>query len=328
MLDFDIQREADSMKMAPLLYGGAAYRRQMQYETALENEMMQDLKVQQQIIQTQSAQVGLDTANFRLKELKDKAAREAEMHQMLPQVVDRQLDVINNPSLTPYEKDQELNKIKMQLGPLAIVNPSISATFDSSRNITTSQINKDTRDAIEQDKKDRLEREEQDRNERRMITIMESYAKTGNVKELEEYTQNLPSSLAGVGQAFISSAKSNQVSAQRGVTEKIEKDAEARRKQFFDFNKGIWDDLKKFETSFGEEDLEKRILPPEDIQEIATTITTFYNPDVSYEELVKLGNEDPNKLIRLGLNYAGKALGGTSASMPSAQSKISGSMGR
>lgn len=316
------------MKMGPLLYGGADYRRQMQYETALENEQMQDLKVMQQIIQTQTAQVGLESANFRLKEAKDKAAREAEMHQMLPQVVDRQLDIINNPSLSPYEKQQELNGLNMQLGPYAMTNPAIKATFDSSNNITNSAINQATRDAAEQEKQDRLARAEQEKQERRMITIMDTYSKTGNVKDLESYVQNLPEDLAGVGQAFMSSAKATQAATQRGITEKVEKDIEAKRKQFFDFNKSNFDRITKFELVDDMEDPEKKVLAPEDLQELVSTITDFYNPQASQEELMKIGEEDPNQLIRLGLNYASKAMGGSSAVMPSAQSKISGSMGR
>lgn len=318
------------MKMGPLLYGGADYRRQMQYEAAVEKEQMQDLKVMQQIISTQSAQVGLDTANFRLKEMKDKAAREADMHQMLPQIVDRQMDIINNPSLSPYEQQQELNALRMQLGPSAMTNPAISATFNSSNNITNSAINQSTRDAAEQEKKDRLARAEQDKEERRMITIMDTYSKTGNVKDLETYVQNLPADLAGVGEAFISSAKATQATTQRGISEKAQKESEARRKQFFEFNKSILDRISKLQLVEDPDDLDKQILPAEDIRELATTIDKFYNTDPkrNIEYFIELGEKNPEDLINMGLDYAMEAMGGKSAVMPSAQSRISGSMDR
>jgi hypothetical protein len=117
----DIAQEMEALKMQDIFRGGLDAAQQMQYQREVEMPEQEHLaKMASAAMRAESVRISQETQNFQLEELRRKAKNEAEAHQMIPDFVDAQLGLANDPSKDPFEKSQGIAAIYAQLPPSAL----------------------------------------------------------------------------------------------------------------------------------------------------------------------------------------------------------------
>lgn len=316
----DIAQEMEALKMQDIFRGGLDAAQQMQYQREVEMPEQEHLaKMASAAMRAESVRISQETQNFQLEELRRKAKNEAEAHQMIPDFVDAQLGLANDPSKDPFEKSQGIAAIYAQLPPSALTNPAVTAVFGAANNIAQSQFNSEKYKNEQKEKQQRLQLAQDNKREAENQKIMEAYAKSGNVKALEEMVTSQPSEL---GNAYLSIAGDAQKRAQLAQAEKTAEQRDKEEKSRFDMNVANMKILTAMEIGEGDDiDYSDAAKTDSQWQTINTMLLNQYGIDPS---------QFPSAFDarRAALTAAQKEMGGTSAVTESAASKISGSMGR
>ncbi len=311
----DIAQEMEALKMQDIFRGGLDAAQQMQYQREVEMPEQEHLaKMASAAMRAESVRISQETQNFQLEELRRKAKNEAEAHQMIPDFVDAQLGLANDPSKDAFEKTQGIAAIYAQLPPSALTNPAVTAVFGAANSMAQAQFNSEKYKNEQKEKQQRLQLAQDNKREAENQKIMEAYAKSGNVKALEEMVTSQPSEL---GNAYLSIAGDSQKRAQLAQAEKTAEQRDKEEKARFDMNVANLKEVSAMSLGdFGEGELEQA-----DRQRINTMLITQYGR----VEAPQLSDEEARRAV---LFAAQEEMGGTSAVTESAASKISGSMGR
>lgn len=311
----DIAQEMEALKMQDIFRGGLDAAQQMQYQREVEMPEQEHLaKMASAAMRAESVRISQETQNFQLEELRRKAKNEAEAHQMIPDFVDAQLGLANDPSKDAFEKTQGIAAIYAQLPPSALTNPAVTAVFGAANSMAQAQFNSEKYKQEQREKQQRLQLAQDNKREAENQKIMEAYAKSGNVKALEEMVTSSPSDL---GNAYLSIAGDAKKRAQLAQAEKTAEQREKEEKARFDMNIANLKEVSAMSFGdFGEGELEQA-----DRQRINTMLITQYGK----MEAPQLSDEAARRAL---LFAAQEEMGGTSAVTESAASKISGSMGR
>jgi len=311
----DIAQEMEALKMQDIFRGGLDAAQQMQYQREVEMPEQEHLaKMASAAMRAESVRISQETQNFQLEELRRKAKNEAEAHQMIPDFVDAQLGLANDPSKDAFEKTQGIAAIYAQLPPSALTNPAVTAVFGAANSMAQAQFNSEKYKQEKREKQQRLQLAQDNKREAENQKIMEAYAKSGNVKALEEMVTSSPSDL---GNAYLSIAGDAKKRAQLAQAEKTAEQREKEEKARFDMNIANLKEVSAMSFGdFGEGELEQA-----DRQRINTMLITQYGK----MEAPQLSDEAARRAL---LFAAQEEMGGTSAVTESAASKISGSMGR
>lgn len=316
----DIAQEMEALKMQDIFRGGLGAAQQMQYQREVEMPEQEHLaKMASAAMRAESVRIAQETQNFQLEELRRKAKNEAEAHQMIPDFVDAQLDLANDPSKDPFEKSQGIAAIYARLPPSALTNPAVNAVFGAANNIAQSQFNSEKYQREQLEKQQRLQLAQDNKREAENQKIMEAYAKSGNVEALEEMVANQPSEL---GNAYLSIAGDAKKRSQLAQAEKTAEQRAEEEKARFDMNVANMKLLSGMEIAESDEiDHDGKAKNDSQWQTINTMLFNQYGIDPS---------QFPSAFDarRAALTAAQKAMGGTSAVTESSASKISGSMGR
>jgi hypothetical protein len=319
----DIAQEMEALKMQDIFRGGLDAAQQMQYQREVEMPEQEHLaKMASAAMRAESVRISQETQNFQLEELRRKAKNEAEAHQMIPDFVDAQLGLANDPSKDPFEKSQGIAAIYAQLPPSALTNPAVTAVFGAANNIAQSQFNSEKYKNEQEEKQQRLQLAQDNKREAENQKIMEAYAKSGNVKALEEMVTSQPSEL---GNAYLSIAGDANKRAQLAQAEKTAEQREEEEKARFDVNMANKKLLDSMEIS------ESGDVDYGDAGDAAKTDSQWQTINIMLRNQYGI---DPSQFPtafdarREALKAVTQAMGGTSAVTESAASKISGSMGR
>jgi hypothetical protein len=292
----------------------------MQYQREVEMPEQEHLaKMASAAMRAESVRISQETQNFQLEELRRKAKNEAEAHQMIPDFVDAQLGLANDPSKDAFEKTQGIAAIYAQLPPSALTNPAVTAVFGAANSMAQAQFNSEKYKNEQKEKQQRLQLAQDNKREAENQKIMEAYAKSGNVKALEEMLTSQPSEL---GNAYLSIAGDAKKRAQLAQAEKTAEQREEEEKARFDVNMANKKLLDSMEIGEGDDiDYADAAKTDSQWQTINTMLENQYGIDPSQFNT-------PFEARRRALRAATLAMGGTSAVTESAASKISGSMGR
>ncbi|MBV33336.1 MAG: hypothetical protein CMK36_07895 [Porticoccaceae bacterium] len=299
----------------PMLMGERDFDQAMKYHQEVIMPMQaQTMKMEQHAMSMQAQDLANKKLNSTLMQSMQKAKNEAEAHQMIPDFVDAQLGMANDPSKDAFEKTQGIAAIYAQLPPSALTNPAITAVFGAANSMAQAQFNSEKYKQEQREKQQRLQLAQDNKREAENQKIMEAYAKSGNVKALEEMVASSPSDL---GNAYLSIAGDAQKRAQLAQAEKTAEQREKEEKARFDMNIANLKEVSAMSFGdFGEGELEQA-----DRQRINTMLITQYGK----MEAPQLSDEAARRAL---LFAAQEEMGGTSAVTESAASKISGSMGR
>jgi hypothetical protein len=273
---------------------------------------MHTMKLEQHQMASESHRMSQETQSFRLEESRRRAKDEAEAHQMIPDFVDAQLGLANDPSKDPFEKAQGIAALYSQLPSFALTNPAVSAVFGAANSITQSQFNSEKYQQDQFERRQKLQLDQDNKREAERTKVMEAYATSGNVKALEEMLSSGPSSL--MGEAYLSLAQSEEGRARLAQAKNTAEQRDAEEKARFDMNlKNLnrLDAITFDPDGFGEGDQES------DHQTVNTIL----------EQYGLEGMSSPHEAKRAALRAISEAMGGTSAVIESSASKISGSMG-
>lgn len=316
----DIAQEMEALKMQDIFTGGLPAAQQMQYQREVEMpEQTYLARMARDAMQAENFRLSYETQNFRLEELRRKAKEEAEAHQMIPDFVDAQLSLATDPTKDPFEKSQDLAALYAQLPPSALNNPAVTAIFGAANNITQSQFNSEKYANEQLEKQQRLQLAQANKLEAERQKIMEAYAKSGNVKALEDMVSQDPSEL---GNAYLSIA---QDAEKRTLLAQAEKSAEQREKEDQERYTRNVENMKVLAAMDIPENADayagERAELASDWQLVNTMLLNQYGIDPSQFST-------PFDARRAALNAAQQGMGGTLATTESAASKISGSMGR
>jgi hypothetical protein len=303
----------------PMLMGERGFDQAMKYrQETLMPMQMHTMKLEQHQMASESHRMSQETQSFRLEESRRRAKDEAEAHQMIPDFVDAQLGLANDPSKDPFEKAQGIAALYSQLPSFALTNPAVSAVFGAANSITQSQFNAEKYQQDQFERRQKLQLDQDNKREAERTKVMEAYATSGNVKALEEMLSSGPSSL--MGEAYLSLAQSTEGRARLAQAKNTAEQRDAEEKARFDVNMANKKLLDSMEISESGDDYSDEAKMDSQWQTINTMLRNQYGIDHSQFDTAF-------EARRAALKAATQAMGGTSAVIESSASKISGSMG-